>query len=219
MTEIEQDSQIVQVQETLPAIIRMADEIEITGAGPQASAVVILGDLKKMLDTIEDRRKFYTVPLNDILKGINQKAKDISAPILGADSTVRRKLVGYQQDQERKAREAEEIRRREQAERQAEIERLNRKAEEAKKTATKEKYEEKIAEVAAQAFTPEVKVESTVGGVSFKKRWTFEVMEPMAIPRKYLAPDEKAIRTAVRDGERDIPGVRIFQETDTSVRR
>lgn len=219
MNELEKDSEIVAVRDKAASLLALAETHEITDRESQEKGVSILGDFKRAFDTVEERRKFYTVPLNDILKSINAKAKEILEPFTRAEGAVRRKLVDYQELQEAKRREAEQVRLREQTERQAEIERLAKKSEDAKRQETKEKYAAQAEQVAAKAFTPEVVVDNTVGGVSFKKRWTFEVVEPMKLPRQYLAPDEKAIRQAVRDGERNISGVRIFQETDTSVRR
>jgi len=53
---------------------------------------------------------------------------------------------------------------------------------------------------------------ATLGSAVGRMVWKFEVQDPAQVPRAYLAVDEKAIRTAVGAGVRDIPGVRIFQE-------
>lgn len=50
------------------------------------------------------------------------------------------------------------------------------------------------------------------GSVSARKKWTFEIVKEEDIPRRYLMPNEKAIRAAVESGEREIPGVNIFEE-------
>lgn len=60
--------------------------------------------------------------------------------------------------------------------------------------------------------------------VSFRKKWTFEVENynqiPVSILRKYLGDEilDKAVRGAVKDGVREIKGVRIFEDTIQAVR-
>ncbi len=56
----------------------------------------------------------------------------------------------------------------------------------------------------------------TVKGTT--KRWVFEVTDPNAVPREYLEVNETAIRKAVQGGIREIPGVRIYQDTSLSLR-
>lgn len=50
------------------------------------------------------------------------------------------------------------------------------------------------------------------------KRWTFEVMDVNQMPREYLMVDETAIRNAINQGVRVIPGVNIFQKEGLSIR-
>lgn len=50
------------------------------------------------------------------------------------------------------------------------------------------------------------------------KRWTFEVTDISQIPREYLVVDETAIRDAINQGVRTIPGVNIFQKEGLSIR-
>lgn len=74
------------------------------------------------------------------------------------------------------------------------------------------------------AFTlPErEEVESTIdtvrGSATRRKTWTFEVVNAAAVPREYLAVDDKKIRQAVKDGAREIPGVNIFEKSGLAVR-
>lgn len=62
-----------------------------------------------------------------------------------------------------------------------------------------------------------------VGGgarVSARKRWTYEMGDPSdfaRIPDTYKQIDSAAVRAAIRDGVRNIPGLRIYQEDEASV--
>jgi hypothetical protein len=89
-------------------------------------------------------------------------------------------------------------------------------AQEAAKVAAKHDKE-------AQAQTSSIKTDEGAS-VSFKKTWTFEIENhnqiPVAVLRKYMGDEafNKAMRAAIRDGVREIKGVRIFQETNSTVR-
>lgn len=50
------------------------------------------------------------------------------------------------------------------------------------------------------------------------KRWAFEITDAAQVPREYLMVDEKKIREAVTNGERIIPGVRIYQSESLTIR-
>lgn len=56
------------------------------------------------------------------------------------------------------------------------------------------------------------------GSAHTRKRWKFEVVDAMQVPRQYLMVDDRLLRAAVSDGEREIPGVRIYAEDDLAVR-
>lgn len=45
--------------------------------------------------------------------------------------------------------------------------------------------------------------------------WLFEIKNPLAIPIEYLMPNEKAIKQAIKEGVREIDGLRIYSETKT----
>lgn len=49
--------------------------------------------------------------------------------------------------------------------------------------------------------------------------WGFEVIDPDAVPRRYLSLNAETIRAAIRkDGVREIPGLKIFQSESLRVR-
>jgi seryl-tRNA synthetase len=183
----------------------------------------------------------------DFIRGVNAICKAITDGLDKAESTAKVKIGQYQarvemerRERERKAREeAEALQRKldaevaeanrkaaEEARRKAEEEARARKASAAEIEAAKKKAEEeaaKIAVVAPTVVSPVVqdapKVTRTESGsASQRKVWTFEVIDAAQVPREYLMVDEKRIRDAVRMGTRDIPGIRIFEESKTVFR-
>jgi len=68
---------------------------------------------------------------------------------------------------------------------------------------------------AAQAIVPSAKASVyTEGRLTSRRRWKSEIVNPELVPSQYRVIDEKLIRAAVRAGEREIPGVRIWQEEE-----
>lgn len=109
-----------------------------------------------------------------------------------------------------------------------EAERLEREAQDqndavASAKAAQAQKDAKKAEKEAQAQTSSIRTDEGAQ-VSFKKVWTHEIENynqiPVSILRKYLGDDafDKAMRAAVKDGQRDIKGVHIFQKTTQAVR-
>lgn len=66
-------------------------------------------------------------------------------------------------------------------------------------------------------LTPEVAVVAIPKGVQLK--WSYEIIDPNQVPNGYWIIDEAAIKAAIADGAREIPGVRIYQEAVTTYRR
>lgn len=53
---------------------------------------------------------------------------------------------------------------------------------------------------------------------TFRKYITFEIVDITKVPAEYLSVDTKAINQAIRNGVRDIPGLKIFEKLSTVMR-
>jgi hypothetical protein len=164
----------------------------------------IIATLTKKLET---ERKRLVDPLNAQVKEINSSFKPYSDALEGLQATLKKKLVMWAEEKERLAREK--------------AERQRRAMEELRKKELEEASKAGI-EAAPALVLPVKEAEKTVhsdtGSATAGKRWTFEIVDANAIPRQYLKVDEPSIRAAIRDGAREIPGVRIYQETSISIR-
>ncbi|MDX8409408.1 MAG: YqaJ viral recombinase family protein [Mariprofundales bacterium] len=118
---------------------------------------------------------------------------------------------------------AEEAKRQAEAAAQRYKEQAARAAEAAKAEAARLEEE---AKARAQALEQETKVNTPTRGMtgataSKRKTWAFEVVDKAMVPMDWLLIDEKAIGAAIRRKRqpvREIPGVRIFQQSSTVVR-
>lgn len=63
-----------------------------------------------------------------------------------------------------------------------------------------------------------VATKGNIGSASLATRWKYDIIDEGKVPRKYCNPAKSKIQAAVRLGEREIPGVRIYKEEDLTVR-
>jgi len=163
----------------------LAIRIEVGTTEQESKAYDALGQIKTALKTIETARKKITGPLNQSLKAANNMFKTLSEPFKSADLIIRDKILDFRRQQEEKARREQERREKIQASHEAK----------GHKTYDLEEVE------------PEVAQETVI-----TRRWTYEVLDITKVPRKYLLLDGVAVREAIRAGEREISGLRIYQE-------
>lgn len=156
---------------------------------------------------LESERRRLVDPLNSQVKEINSSFKPYSETLEGLQKTLKGKLIAWAEEKERLAREKAERQRRV-------MEDLRRKElEEAASSGV-----QAAPALVLPTKATEKTIHSDTGSATAGKRWTFAIVDETAIPRQYLKVDETLIRASIRDGIREIAGVRIFQETTMSIR-
>lgn len=198
-----------EVQKETTSVIAAANAVVITGDAAVAEATDILSWIARAKKQVEEKRRFFVKPLQDQVASINQLFKGLVAPLEQADKTLRDKILHYRQEQERLRRaEMERLRKLQEKEQK----RLERQA--AKTGGPPPPPPVMPVAVEAQAKT----VRGDMGTVSARMVWDFEIVDPSKVPNEYRVINEKAIRAAVKAGVRSLPGVRIFQREELSVR-
>lgn len=167
--------------------------VEIENPEQYTKAGDMLKQLKNKIKKLEDKRKEYTKPLLDQKKLIDGDFKGIIKPLEEfVDKVKESMLVFHKAEQERKDKEQAE---------------LDKKALESGQSETK-------VEVVNDIKTQRGDVSTT----TVKKVWTYEVEDENLLPREYMKPDETKISKAVREGVREIKGVKIYQKESLSIR-
>ena len=207
MTEMVPDAEVKELRTQTDNVVVAANALVVADDKGMGEATELLGWIASAKKGFEKKRRSLVKPLNDHVKMINSMFKDYTVPLDDADNTLRGKVLSYRQEQER-------IRREEEA-------RLRKLAEE--EQARLEKLAEKVGVPPPVVSTPQVQeqaktTKSDFGSVSAKKVWDFEIVDEKAIPAEFLTVNERAIRAAVRAGTRNIPGVKIYQKEELSVR-
>ena len=72
-------------------------ELKCVVEGPQEVewATALLGEIAKAQRAAEERRVWFVQPLNEHVKAINGLFKNLVAPLVEADQTLRRKVLAY----------------------------------------------------------------------------------------------------------------------------
>ena len=184
VTQIVPASELAKLRNRCAPIVEAAKNHLVATHLTEDDAYNLLKSIAAHKKAIEKRRKEITQPLNASLKSTNALFKEVVAPLVEADSILRDKILAFQRVQQAKA--DKEFARRE------------------KIQASHEARGHETHEIA--------EVEPDVGVSTVTKRWTYEVVSQSKVPCKYLMIDSAKIRQAIRDGVREIAGLRIYQE-------
>ncbi len=185
---------------------RCPDPVDKASAQKVTDFIKQIGQLVKALNSARTEAKAPYLDAGRKVDGFFNARKDALETAL---APIKQKLNAYVAEEDHKRRAAEEEARR------AELE-AARNAEPASPSF----------EATTPAPAPaKTQVRGEYGAVaSARTVWEFEIEDaskiPVSVLRKYLTADaiEKAMRAAVRDGVRDVKGVRIFETTKAQVR-
>lgn len=165
-------------------LVRQANVMIVASVKDEETAYETLQTIKKAIKTVEDKRKEITGPINKSLKAANELFKKLRLPFEEADRVLRGKVLDFRHAEEERAEKERERREKIQA------------AHEAKGHKTHE----------IEAPAPDVASETVT-----VKRWTWDLVDIKKVPEEYFVLDNAAITAAVRNGAREIPGIKIYQ--------
>lgn len=154
----------------------------------------LMSNLKKAIET---KRKEYLGPIKQQLDLITDAFKAVVDPLQEADKITRDKVLAYRGEQQRKAREAEEINRLRMEAARKEME-------------LKGELTESVGLVEIPP-APVAHVRTEVGTLGTSKVWHFEVVDFAKLPDQYKQADMVKIRKVIMAGA-TIEGVRAWQE-------
>lgn len=200
----------------------------------QARDIVIQNDADnfaaaELLKTSRILMREIDVTFDPLKKDADRLHKSIVAaqnqhrkPVEEVERILKGKMSAYRTVQE-------QVRRAEEARIRAELERREEERREAEaKQLMDEGHFDEAGELLSSEFSPPAPVAVFVPappqpqGISARNAWDFRITNPDKLPRRFLVPDEKAIRAVVKAmGNRapqEIPGIEVFERTDIAVR-
>lgn len=201
-----------------------AKAIVVNDAVSYDNTVLFLKEIAQKKKDFKAQRDKYVKPMKDSIKAIDEKLQEPIKTLEKMEAIVRETLNNYlaevnRREQERlalekKKAEEEALRKMEELEhaklQSGEYDEVTQKA----IARTVDHEQNKIVE----ATTKQEKINLSTSGASVSMVWDFEIIDKAQIPLEFLKVDETAIRNAIRAGEREISGVKIFQKLQLSLR-
>ena len=213
----EQTKQAVDaIQATISTEEKYISELVITTDEHYAQAANARKRIKDSVSSIEERRKQFVQPLNDHVKWINGLFKPFTTM---GEELVRKidcKMIQFSEAkrraEEEELRKIQEEEKRKLQEEQKRLEELATKNNSEKTIDAAIKIETKIEKIEAKPIEAKHTVVTTQGTTSIRKTWTFEILRTHDVPKEFCSPDTAKIKNAIKEGVREISGIRIYQE-------
>lgn len=181
---------------------KYADTLKVKTPEDEKKAIKELSQINKVGDEIAEKKNAIMRPLLDATKSTRELFKPLEDSVTSAVNTIKRKLIDYRTEQEKKANEAK-------AKIEARVEKGTIKVE----TAVKKLNE---------APTLEKSVGTDEGAVQYKTVRKARVIDAKKVPAEYLIVDEPKVKKAALAlqglGEL-IPGVEVYEEKEIANQR
>lgn len=173
-------------------LISYAMDYQVVSNWSAEEAISIAGEAKSLYKRIEDTRKEITEPYRKFINKVNDTAKVFTEKLKSVEEIIKSKVDAWKRVQEQK----------------------NKEEEEAAKA---------LAESAGLDVLPFVeKTPKHVrgdGAMSYEMtQWKFDIEDVNLIPREYLMVDEVKVKTLIKAGIREIPGLKIYSEQKTVIK-
>lgn len=200
------DQKLEEISKDLTVIEQEADTYIIQTPNDVGLATNFLVKVKEQAKNIEKIRKFFVDPLNKQVKEINGLFNPKIEILEGVESKVKRLIGNYAMEQEKIRRDEE---RKLQEAHAKEMAKLEKKAD--------KKGEEFIPTVAPTIQEAPKTIQSEIGKTTTIKVWKFEILDNQKVPREFCEPVDSLIRNAVKNGIREIEGVRIYEDVQVKI--
>lgn len=220
-----------QYRADIDRIVAFGGELTVTNDGEAETVTEVLGRIAATRKKVKAARLVITRPLDAQKKAALDLEKAILQPLEPVDRTLRAGLGEFQAEQQRKARaeqerldrerrEAEEAARREaEAAAVKAAEADEDQADEAEAEADLARARELVTQAAPRReVAPAGPAKAASGTASTRMVWKATVTDEAEVPREFLKVDTAAINRAVRQGVREIAGVRIEEVPEVAVR-
>lgn len=217
------------LQREVAPVVAMANDMTVDSDLMYESAGDELRSIKDKFATLEERRKAITQPLDAAKKAVMDLFRVPTTALTEAEAIIKRKMIGYSTEQERKRDEAARIAREALEREQA---RITKEAEEARESG--DEATAQVLEQTADVMTAPASVAHAApvaAGIATTKRWSAEVEDKAAFIDFCLTPageqyfdaltiDMKPLNqmaTALKD-KMNIPGVKAVSTVGLSAR-
>jgi hypothetical protein len=179
-------------------------------------------DLKAAANALDETRTRIKKPILHAQRLVDGEAKKLADRVASAVREVEARVTAYLKLKEAEARAAAEAEARRLAlEAEARIAEANETNDETAIEAAVESMDAASkADEMANARALELTRTRGVGGAltALKDNWTYEIVALHAVPQHLLQLNDAAVRLAIKQGQREIPGLRVFNDTKVMIR-
>jgi hypothetical protein len=168
-----------------------ADTFEVHSDSDARIAGELLTVLAAARKQIEKQRKALVGPVKQLTQTIDAKARELRTPIERAETLLRHQLSIHHEAQEAKRLTAE---------------------------AERTKADEQAGAISDPGALPAAPVKRVTEQVTMRKHWTYELEDMRKVPDEYKILDVGQVNREIRDGIREIPGLRIYEASTPVVR-
>jgi len=181
-----------------------------------SSASFIIKSINIYIKNLDNKRKKITKPLDEAKKNVMDMYKNTVNPLIELQTNIKNKLFIFEKKRLEKLRQEQEKLRQEQEKLRQEQEKLKKEQEASFKLENIEKENKKELEI--KEISTEIKkvnnkkLKTTESVSSIRKIWTFEIEDISIIPIEYLEINTKKINSSIKDGLREIKGLKIYQK-------
>lgn len=198
-----------EIQKTVDGIIGEMATIRIEDETTAMQAGEFLRKNKETQKFVKDYFEDARASTYKAYKEVTDQIKFFVGKLEKAEKAVKRKVSDYQMEQERIRRE-EERRLAEEA---------RKKEEERRLAQAIETGDEEVLDTPIETPTIKIDAPRKTEGISYVDKWTYEIQDVSQIPREFLIPDERKIRSYVTNlkARAKIPGVRVYADKTVRV--
>lgn len=193
LKEVEKSKELAVVENGLKLYEQKAGALVVKNEADYIKAGDFCKDIKTTNKRIEEKRKFFVDPYNQVVKKINTIFRGKINILASIETKIKNKMIiWYKAKEIRKEKEAEKVN---------------------KKLA-------KNPGAFIGGIAPAEKMEKTIAGDTAKftarKITKWRIKDIKKIPLPYLMPDDKKITAAVRAGI-EVPGIETYQDTGIAI--
>jgi hypothetical protein len=216
-------SQLAEREKEVDSMVDVGGYGIIRGSAEYVNAGTALKAIKSKIKEFDTLRKSITKPLDESKKRTMDMFNLPLEKLRAAEKNIKNEMITYSEKQEKKQRELQAKLRLEADEKaRKERKRLETRAKKAEETGKEEKAEA-LREQAEEVVAEEAVVVAAPGkppGVSYRDKWTAEVVDVKVLPREWMTPAQQVLDKFAQatKGTIAITGVKFHKEKVMSSR-
>lgn len=187
---------------------------KITDDTTRSNASVLLSSVKQKVKDVTFKKDTIVKPIKNSVKLIEAEFKLILDPLAELETIIKKEIARDYTVQEQIRLETERKARELEAKKLAKLdEKLN--SDNPLEASLAENKAEQIrqdTETKLDAVAVKTNINTSVGSTNIRKIWTYEVIDPKLVPAEYKVIDSALVNGAIRNGARNIAGLRIYEK-------